>query len=213
MVELKNIDFANLKLSEEKADLAVSKETSKELAENNLASLAYVLNWQLAKRRSGSADSKEMSEISGTTAKPFRQKGTGGARQGSKRSVQFRGGRTCFGPKKRSFEYSIPKKIVKKALSLAIASKLKDKKVISFSGFKADLKTSTINKFLKSNDINKALFLYEVKEGEADNFTKPIRNIKNVKALNIKGLNVYDIINYEFLVVDKNLLKTIKEVL
>ena len=87
-------------------------------------SIAYVVNWQLSRRRSGSAKIKQMSEISGSTAKPFRQKGTGNARQGSKRSVQMRGGRTCFGPIPRSFDYSLPKKIVKLALVNIIKTKI-----------------------------------------------------------------------------------------
>jgi large subunit ribosomal protein L4 len=213
MTNIKNINFASLEIANEETDIFVSKETVEELDSDNFASLSYVLGWQFAKRRSGSADSKEMSEISGTTAKPHKQKGTGSARQGSKRSVQFRGGRTCFGPKARSFEYAIPKKVVKKALNLAVASKIKDEKLISFSEYDVNLKTSKIDKFLKSNNITKALFLYSLKDGEVDNFSRPIRNIKNVKSLNVAGLNVYDVINCEFLLVDKVSLQTIKGVL
>ncbi|MFT7086753.1 MAG: large subunit ribosomal protein L4 [Rickettsiales bacterium] len=208
MVNLKNIDFTSSEVTAENLDFAVEGEAILE----NPGSVAYVLGWQLAKKRSGSAHTKSMSEISGTTAKPHNQKGTGHARQGSKRSVQFRGGRTCFGPRVRSFEYTIPKKIVKSALTDAIRLKIKENKVILFSGLKSELKTSQVNKLLKSNDINRALFLYQTDDNNSENVTKSIRNIKNVKALNFKGLNVYDILNFNFLMIDKNLFQTIKEV-
>ena len=95
-------------------------------------SLAYTVSWQLSRRRSGSAKTKTMAEISGTTAKPHKQKGTGSARQGSKRSVQFRGGRTCFGPIPRSFNYTLNKKIIQLAVADAIRLKIKENQVILF---------------------------------------------------------------------------------
>ncbi len=75
----------------------------------NPRSLSYIVRWHLAAKRSGSAKVKTMAEISGTTAKPWKQKGTGRARQGSRRSVQFVGGRTCHGPVVRSFSFVAPK--------------------------------------------------------------------------------------------------------
>lgn len=207
MADLKNLDFTSQKITTEKFDFALGEE----LTLQNARTIAYVLNWQLAKRRAGTAQTKTMAEISGTTAKPHKQKGTGHARQGSKRSVQFRGGRTCFGPRARSFDYAIPKKIVKDAVSEVIKLKFKEGKVVSFSGSKADLKTSDVSKLLKSNNINQALFLYN-SDSEAKNIAKPVRNIKNVKALDFKGLNAYDVLKFDFLVLDKNLFQTIKEV-
>ena len=206
MVDLKVIDFSSSKVASEKFDFAVEGTAKLE----SPRAVAYVLGWQLAKRRTGSANTKTMSEISGTTAKPHKQKGTGHARQGSKRSVQFRGGRTCFGPRARSFEYSLPKKIVKTAIADVIRLKIKENKLILFS-CGADLKTTQVNKLLKSNNINQALFLYQSTES-TNNITKPTRNLKNVKALDFKGLNVYDILNFDFLLLDKNLFQTIKEV-
>lgn len=205
MVDLKNLDFASGKVTTEKFDFTVAGE--KQLKDSR--SVAYVVSWQLSKRRAGTAQTKLMSEISGTTAKPYKQKGTGHARQGSKRSVQFRGGRTCFGPRPRSFDYSLPKKIVKGAVSEVIKLKFKENKVVLFSGSKPDLKTSAVSKLLKSNNINQALFLYQ---NDADPIARSVRNIKNVKALDFKGLNVYDVLNFDFLVLDKNLFQTIKEV-
>jgi large subunit ribosomal protein L4 len=209
MVDLRTIDFASSKVVAEKLDFAL--EDSSQTRLENPRAVAYVLGWQRAKRRSGSANTKLMSEISGTTAKPHKQKGTGSARQGSKRSVQFRGGRTCFGPRARSFGFSLPKKIIKTALVDVIRLKIKENKVLLFSGCNANLKTTQVNKLLKSSNINQALFLYQ-SDNDSNHIIQSVRNLKNVKALDFKGLNVYDILNFEFLVLDKNLFQTIKEV-
>ena len=85
--------------------------------------LARVVNWQLAKRRAGSASTKGVSDISGTTAKPFKQKGTGRARQGSSRSPQMRGGAVAFGPKPRDYGYTLPKKVRRLGLKSALSAK------------------------------------------------------------------------------------------
>ena len=124
-VTLKTINFSKNETGSK--DIEVSN-----LDIESAKSVAYVVRWQLAARRSGSAKTKEMSEISGTTAKPWKQKGTGRARQGSRRSVQFVGGRTCHGPTPRSFDFSMPKKIVKVALSDVVKLKLQQQKVILF---------------------------------------------------------------------------------
>jgi large subunit ribosomal protein L4 len=208
-MDVKIIDFNSKSTSLEKIDLACNSDL---INLENPRSVAYVLNWQLSKRRSGSAQTKTMSEISGTTAKPHKQKGTGHARQGSKRSVQFRGGRTCFGPRVRSFEYKIPKKIIKIAVADVIRLKIKENKLVLFSNINEQIKTNTINKILKDNQIHNALFLYSSETNYADSIVKSIRNIKNFKALNFKGLNVYDILSFDFILLDKDLFSTIKEV-
>lgn len=208
MIDVKIIDFSGAKTASEKLDFAYDK-----VQLENPRSVAYVLGWQRAKRRTGSAQTKLMSEISGTTAKPHKQKGTGSARQGSKRSVQFRGGRTCFGPRARSFDFSMPKKIVKTALIDAIRFKLKENKLVLFSGCKPDLKTAAISKILKDNKIASALFLYNSDVASStESISRSVRNLKNVKAIDFKGLNVYDILNSDFVVLDRNLFSTIKEV-
>lgn len=166
-------------------------------------SVAYVVRWQLARRRAGSAKTKTMSEISGTTAKPWKQKGTGRARQGSRRSVQFVGGRTCHGPMPRSFDFTMPKKIIDLALADALRFKIKDNKVAVFSGSPKEVKTNKINDLLKKNGFEKVLFVYNEKN---ENLTKSIRNIKNVKAIEGKALNVYDILNYDHVIVENNLI-------
>lgn len=162
-------------------------------------SVAYVVRWQLAKRRSGSAKTKTMAEISGTTAKPYKQKGTGNARQGSKRSVQFVGGRTCHGPMPRSFDFSMPKKIVARALADALRLKLKENKVTLFSNFGSEIKSSKVSSILKSNSMASALIVHD---GSNDSLPKSVKNLKNAKALDVKAINVYDILSFDHILID-----------
>ena len=140
-----------------------------------------------------------MAEISGTTAKPHKQKGTGRARQGSKRSVQFVGGRTCHGPMPRSFDFSMPKKIVKKALADVLRMKLKENKVSLFSDFGSEIKTSKISETLAKNSFVSTLIIHD---GSNAALTKSAKNLKNVKTLDAKALNVYDILSFDHLMVD-----------
>lgn len=197
-VSLKVIDFVNNKIDSKKFDFpALDIQSAK--------SVAYVVRWQLARRRAGTAKTKIMSEISGTTAKPWKQKGTGRARQGSRRSVQFVGGRTCHGPTPRSFDFTIPKKIIKLALADALRSKITADQISIFSSTKAIIKTSQINLLLKKNGFEKVLFIIN------DNNTfieKSVRNIKNVKAIYAKALNVYDILNFDHLIFENDLIES-----
>ena len=197
-VSLKVIDFVNNKIDSKKFDFpALDIQSAK--------SVAYVVRWQLARRRAGTAKTKIMSEISGTTAKPWKQKGTGRARQGSRRSVQFVGGRTCHGPTPRSFDFTMPKKIIKLALADALRSKITADQISIFSSTKAIIKTSQINLLLKKNGFEKVLFVIN------DNNTlieKSVRNIKNVKAIYAKALNVYDILNFDHLIFENDLIES-----
>ena len=163
--------------------------------------ISYVVRWQLASRRSGSAKTKTMAEISGTTAKPWKQKGTGRARQGSKRSVQFVGGRTCHGPMPRSFDFSMPKKITKKALSDVLLLKIFENKILTFNSPSFNIKTNKISKFLQKSNLETVLFIVD----KSSILQKSIKNIKNVKVLHSNALNVYDILNYNNVIVEQNI--------
>jgi large subunit ribosomal protein L4 len=197
-VSLKVIDFVNNKLENKKFDLPALDILSAK-------SVAYVIRWQLAKRRAGSAKTKTMAEISGTTAKPWKQKGTGRARQGSRRSVQFVGGRTCHGPMPRSFDFTMPKKIIKLALADALRSKITAEKLSIFSTSTSIIKTSQVSSILKKNGFNKVLF---VTNDDNKFLEKSVRNIKNVKAIQVKALNVYDILNFDHVIVENDLIET-----
>jgi large subunit ribosomal protein L4 len=186
-------------------DLSNGITTSKKVEfKNNLEiesakSVAYVVRWQLAKKRSGSAKTKAMSEISGTTAKPFKQKGTGNARQGSKRSVQFVGGRTCHGPTPRSFNFKMPKKIIKKAIADVLRMKIKENKLSVFSNLGSEVKTSRVNLSLAKENYSNALI---IDNGRNKTFAKSIKNLKNFKILNFESINVYDILSFEDIIFD-----------
>jgi large subunit ribosomal protein L4 len=189
---VKTLDFSKEGLGSKKVELTTPLDVE------SAKSVAYVVRWQLARRRAGSAKTKTMAEISGTTAKPYKQKGTGNARQGSKRSVQFVGGRTCHGPTPRSFDFSIPKKIVKKALSDVIRLKLQEEKLTVFSNFGSEIKTSKIKTVLKKNNFASALIIHS---GNAI-IAKSVQNLKNAKALDSKAINVYDILSFDHIICD-----------
>lgn len=196
---LKTIDFAKGVVGSKKVDVASTLEIE------SAKSVAYIVRWQLASRRAGSAKTKTMAEISGTTAKPHKQKGTGRARQGSRRSVQFVGGRTCHGPMPRSFDFSMPKKIVVKALSDAVKFKLKEEKFVICSDFGSEIKTSKISSILLKNNFASALIIHD---GSNIALEKAARNIKNVKALRANAINVYDILNFDHILVDSKVFES-----
>ncbi len=196
---LKTIDFAKGEVGSKQVDVASTLEIE------SAKSVAYIVRWQLASRRAGSAKTKTMAEISGTTAKPHKQKGTGRARQGSRRSVQFVGGRTCHGPMPRSFDFSMPKKIVAKALSDAVKFKLKEEKFVICSDFGSEIKTSKISSILIKNNFASALIIHD---GSNIALEKAARNIKNVKALRANAINVYDILNFDHILVDSKVFES-----
>ena len=205
-VNLRSIDIEHLNKSQEAFNTCIE--------DIGYKSISYTLSWQRARKRSGSAKVKQMSEISGTTAKPHKQKGTGHARQGSKRSVQFVGGRSCFGPTPRSFDYSLPKKIIKKAVADTLKFKLLQKQLLLFDLPNASLlKTSQIHKLLIVNKINSALFLYDKESEDSKNLINSVRNIKNAKALDIRAINVYDLLKHNSLILNESLLYNIKKII
>ena len=162
-----------------------------------------MIRYQLAKRRSGNHKTKNISEISGTTKKPFKQKGTGSARQGSKRSPQMRGGAVIFGPVVRSHAHKLPKRIRNLALRIAISKKLKDGRLKIIDNFKISKnKTSLFKKKLNILKIDSALFV----DGKVvdDNFLLASCNVPKIDVLPIAGINVYDIFKRDFLVLSSN---------
>ncbi len=196
---IKTIDFGKTTLGSKSIDVASTLEIK------SAKSVSYVVRWQLARRRSGSAKTKTMAEISGTTAKPWKQKGTGRARQGSRRSVQFVGGRTCHGPTLRSFDFSMPKKIISIALSDALRFKMKENKVAIFSDFGVEIKTSKISAVLESNKFSSALIVHD---GSNLALIKSAKNLKGVKAIHAKAINVYDILNFDHILVDDKIFES-----
>ena len=169
-----------------------------------------MVRYQLAKKRSGNHKTKGISEISGTTRKPFKQKGTGSARQGSRRSPQMRGGSVIFGPQVRSHAHKLPKRIRALALKMALSNKLKEGKLKVISDFKISKpKTSFLTSKLVKMEIDSALFIDGLDVEK--NFKHAVRNIPKTDFLPISGINVYDIIRRNFLVISEKALLGINE--
>jgi large subunit ribosomal protein L4 len=164
--------------------------------------LARVVNWQLAKRRAGTHKTKGVSEISGTTKKPWRQKGTGRARQGSLRSPQFRKGAVIFGPVVRSHEFDLQKKVRKLGLRCALAAKAAEGKLIVLdAATAAEAKTKLLAARLKSFGWDSALIIDGPELDE--NFVRASRNIPKLDLLPQQGANVYDILRRDVLVLTR----------
>jgi len=152
----------------------------------------------LANRRAGTAATKERSEVRGSGQKPYRQKGTGRARAGSRRSPLWRGGGVVFGPRPRSYAYKIPKKLRKQALKMALTSKLQEKALTVVD--KLDLETVKTKRFV---EVIGALGTREaliVTDRELENLELSSRNVPHVKVVRWEGLNVYDILRFKHLV-------------
>ncbi len=165
--------------------------------------LHRMVSYQLSKRRAGTHKTKGISEISGTTKKPFAQKGGGRARQGSLRSPQFRGGATIFGPVVRSHAFDLPKKVRSLALKTALSAKAAEGKLIVLDQAKLSApKTKELATRLKALGWGSVLVI----DGPAvdDNFALASRNIPFVDVLPSVGANVYDILRRDTLVLTKD---------
>jgi large subunit ribosomal protein L4 len=164
--------------------------------------MARVVHWQLAKRRAGTHKAKGMGEVSGTTKKPYRQKGTGNARQGSLRAPQFRKGGVVHGPVPRSYEYSLNKKVRRLGLISALSAKAAAGKLVVLENVQVGEapKTSALVKQLRALGWNSALVVdAQVDEG----FARVARNIPKVHVLPTIGANVYDILKHDVLAVTR----------
>jgi len=172
--------------------------------------LHRVVSWQLAKRQTGNHKTKTVGEIRGTTAKPFKQKGTGRARQGSKRAAQMRGGGKSFGPVVRSHEHGLPKKVRRLGLKTALSAKAKDGSLIVIDEAKAaDGKTKTLAAQIKKLGWKSALII----DGNRpdDSFYLATRNLIGIDVLPEEGANVYDILRREKLVLTKLAIEKLEE--
>ena len=167
-------------------------------AEVNEAIVYDVIKMQLASRRAGTASTKTRSDVRGGGKKPWRQKGTGRARAGTTRSPIWRGGGIVFGPHPRDYSYSVPKKVRKKAIICALSMKLKQNKMVILRDFPMEkISTRIFKSVVDLFGLKKALF---VLDNNNEVLQKSSRNIKNVKMIKSEGINVYDILNHEYLI-------------
>jgi large subunit ribosomal protein L4 len=160
--------------------------------------MARVVHWQLAKRRSGNHKVKGLSEVSGTTKKPYKQKGTGNARQGSLRAPQFRTGGVVHGPVVRDHGYDLPKKVRRLGLISALSQKQADGKLFVLDAASGGGKTKDLAAKLRALGWSSALI---VDRAVDEGFLRASRNIPRVDVLPTMGANVYDILKHDVLVV------------
>lgn len=171
--------------------------------------LARVVDWQLARRRAGTHKTKGISEIQGTTKKPYKQKGTGRARQGSLRSPQFRGGANIFGPVVRSHAFGLQKKVRQLGLKIALSTKQEEGKLVVIDAAHVDeSKTKALQSRLAAFGGNSVLIIdgsiVEV------NFLRAAHNLAHVDVLPHQGANVYDILRRDVLVLTREAVRQIE---
>jgi large subunit ribosomal protein L4 len=170
--------------------------------------LHEVVCMQLAAKRSGTASVKRRSDVKGTGAKPFRQKGTGRARQGDVKSPLLRGGGVIFGPNPRSYTMKVHKKVKRLALKMALSIKLKEEMITVLDVFSLDqIKTKSVVSVLETLKLNNSLIVVDAKNEELELSS---RNIPGVKVLRVEGLNVYDILKYKNLILLEASIKNIE---
>ena len=165
---------------------------------------------QLANNRQGTQSAKTRSEVSGGGRKPWRQKGTGHARQGSTRSPQWTGGGVVFAPKPRDYSFKMNKKEKRIALLSALSSKVADNKIVVLDAFNLDeIKTKKFAEVMSNLKVDKALVVIE---GENKNVVLSGRNIPTVKVSATNEINTYDVLKYTTLVVTKAAVEKLEEV-
>ncbi len=161
--------------------------------------LHEIVRMQRANRRAGTACTKSRGEVSGSKAKPWKQKGTGRARAGHKRSPLWRGGGTVFGPKPRSYEIKMPKKVKRLGLRMALSARFSEENLMVLDEFKVDeFKTKKFIESMKSLNLDNALIVIPERDNKLE---KSSRNVPGFKVMTSDGLNVYDILLHHKLVI------------
>jgi large subunit ribosomal protein L4 len=169
--------------------------------------MARVVHWQLQKRRSGNHKVKGMGEVSGTTKKPYRQKGTGNARQGSLRAPQFRTGGAVHGPVVRDHGYDLPKKVRRLGLISALSQKAAEGKLVVLDAVESEGKTGALAASVSALGWTSVLFV----DGIANEaFVRAARNLHRIDVLPTVGANVYDILNHDVLAITRTGVEALK---
>jgi large subunit ribosomal protein L4 len=177
------------------------------------------VKWQLARRRAGTASTKRMGEVRGSAKKPWKQKGTGQARQGNRQATQWVGGAKVFGPKPRSYDYKLPRQVKKQALCSALSLRASENKLIVVDNFDVEgpkgatqKVTGAIGALLgiaKKNDVNNTKVLI-VDAKTNGNLIAGARNLRKSQWIATEGVNVYDILRHETLVLTQAAAKAIE---
>ena len=171
-------------------------------AEVNEHLLWEAVKWQLARRRAGTASTKRYGEVRGSSKKAWKQKGTGQARQGARQAPHWVGGGSVFGPKPRSYEYKLPRKIKKAALRSALSLRASEQKLVVLDAFNCDGKTKSVVAALKAIGGSNKTLIVDAKSNEL--LIRGARNLASSQWLAPEGLNVYDILRHDTLVLTKD---------
>ena len=170
-----------------------------------------VIRWQLASRRAGTASTKTRAEIRGSRRKILPQKGTGNARHGDRKANIFVGGGVAHGPHPRDYYYALPKKVRRKALKGVLSMKLKDGEITIIEDFTFDQpKTKKAIEVLKNFGLDQSKVLLVLSEKD-ENVVKSFRNLPKAKVLLVEGLNTYDILNADHVLITKSAAEKINE--
>ncbi len=171
--------------------------------------LHEVVTMQLASRRSGSASVKHRSDIRGSGRKLFRQKGTGRARRGDVKAPLLRGGGSVFGPDPRSFAYKAPKKVRRLALKMALSTKLKEDNLVVLEKFEVDkIKTKEFIEVINALNVKNVLIVIDKRNEKLE---LSARNVPGTKVLRVEGVNVYDILKHNKLILLEHSIKSIEK--
>lgn len=201
------------------AKIAVYDINRKQVAERDLEDAVFntevkeylihdMVRYQLAARRQGTAKTKNRTEVSGGGRKPYKQKGTGNARQGSSRAPNHVGGGTVFGPTPRDYEFKLNRKVKKAALKSALSARYRDEQMVVLNTLQLEqVSTKGFAEVLKRFELGKALV---VVEGDNRNLELSARNLPNVKVLRAEGVNVYDVMKYPCLVLTEGAVEQIE---
>ena len=167
-----------------------------------------VVKMQRANKRAGTASTKTKGEVSGGGAKPWKQKGTGRARSGSNRNPLWRHGGTVFGPHPRDYSYKVPKKVMKEAIKSALRLKVKEGRFTVLDSIElAEPRTKAAIEVLKKHNLDNALIIID---GANRNLELAVRNLKDFQVQKAGGLNVYDILSYDNLVITRAALEKVE---
>lgn len=180
-----------------------------DLPEVNPHVLHEVVTWQLAGRRRGTASTKTRAEVSRTGKKMYSQKGTGNARHGDRSVPTFVGGGVAFGPKPRSYSYALPRKVRQLGLAMALADRQQQGKLTAVDGFGLDGKTKSFVSWAKDNGLDGSERVLIVTDDELTR--RAARNVAWATVLPVAGLNAYDILRHERLVIDAVALEPAQE--
>ncbi len=168
-----------------------------------------VVRQQRAARRAGTASTKTRKEVRGSGAKPWRQKGTGRARAGSRKSPIWRGGGTTFGPKPRDYSFKLNRKVRQQAVAMALSARFQEGNLVVLDGFTMEaIKTKEFVSIMKLLELNNALI---VVDADNEELSKSSRNVPGYKVMKTDGVNVYDILLHEKLVVLQPAIERLEE--